>query len=146
MADRRLPLKIRPLPGGFAIEFADKRQAIIVYGREPHVARAANALTLDEAKTLAQDVARALTEAWRATDERDDRKSHEDKQRDNADDSYDLKNTAKVCPVIDMWLMEVTHDTNSTNPLTTPRAERASAVAPPGPRRAALRRSQRRLG
>ena len=64
MADRRLPLKIRPLPGGFAIEFADKSRPIIVYGREARVAKAANALTLDEAKTLAQDVARALTAAW----------------------------------------------------------------------------------
>ena len=72
MADRRLPLKIKPLPGGFAIEFADKRQAIMVYGRDPHVARAAaNAVTLDEAKTLAQEIARTLTEAWRATDARD---------------------------------------------------------------------------
>ena len=59
-----MPLKIRPLPGGFAIEFADKSKPIMVYGREPHVARAANSPTLDEAKLLAQDVARALTIAW----------------------------------------------------------------------------------
>ena len=64
MADARLPLKIKPLPGGFAIQFPDGRQPIVIYGREPHVARAANTLTLDEAKALAQDVARALTSAW----------------------------------------------------------------------------------
>jgi hypothetical protein len=64
MADRRLPLKIKPLPGGYAIQFADGSKPIIIYGREPHVARAANALTIDEAKALAQDVAKALTIAW----------------------------------------------------------------------------------
>ena len=64
MADARLPLTIRRLPGGFCIQFADGRPAIIIYGRQPHVARAANALTIDEAKALAQDVAKALTIAW----------------------------------------------------------------------------------
>lgn len=63
-ADKRLPLTIKALPGGFAIHFADGRRAMIVYGREDHVARAANSLTLDEAKALAQEVARALTAAW----------------------------------------------------------------------------------
>ena len=64
MADARLPLKIKPLPGGFAIQFADGSKPIIIYGREPYVARAANTLTLDEAKALAQDVAKALTMVW----------------------------------------------------------------------------------
>ena len=54
MADRRLPLKIKPLPGGYAIQFADGSKPIIIYGREPHVARAANALTINEAKALAR--------------------------------------------------------------------------------------------
>ena len=34
---------------------ADGSKPIIIYGREPHVARAANALTIDEAKALAQE-------------------------------------------------------------------------------------------
>ena len=44
--------------------FADGGQHIYIYGREGHVASAASALTIDEAKSLAQDVARALTDAW----------------------------------------------------------------------------------
>ena len=64
MPDRRLPLHIKPLPGGYAIQFADGSKPIVIYGRELYVARAANALTLDEARALAQEVARALTAAW----------------------------------------------------------------------------------
>ena len=33
-------------------------------GREPHVAGAAQLFTMDEARDLAQEVARALTAAW----------------------------------------------------------------------------------
>jgi hypothetical protein len=66
LADPRLPLKIRQLPGGYAIEFADGRRPVMVYGREPHVAPAAKTLTLDEARELAQEIARALTAAWSA--------------------------------------------------------------------------------
>lgn len=62
--DPRLPLKIKPLPGGFAIDQADGRRALIVYGREEHVARAAKALTIDEARDLAKEIARLLTDAW----------------------------------------------------------------------------------
>ena len=65
MADTRLPLKIRRLPGGFAIQYADGRRALIVYGHPAGNAHAANGLTFDEAKAVAQDVARALTAAWR---------------------------------------------------------------------------------
>ena len=62
MPDPRLPLKIKPIPGGYAISFADGTQAIYVYGREPHVAAAAGTLTIDEAKALARELARTLTD------------------------------------------------------------------------------------
>lgn len=68
MPDKRLPLKIKPLPGGYAIHFADGRRAFIIYGREPHVANAAQTFTMDEARELAQEVARALTAAWGVPD------------------------------------------------------------------------------
>jgi hypothetical protein len=42
------------------------RRKLWIYGREPEVARAANAMTLDEAEELAKDVARALTKQWGA--------------------------------------------------------------------------------
>ena len=64
MSDPRLPLKIKPVPGGFALAFARGGQHIYVYGREPHVASAADTLSIDEAKALAQEIARALTAAW----------------------------------------------------------------------------------
>ena len=64
MADARLPLTIKRLPGGYGINFADGRRALIVYGHgTPDNAHAANGLTFDEAKAVAQDVARALTRA-----------------------------------------------------------------------------------
>ncbi len=56
--DPRLPLKIKSL------DQADGRRALIVYGRDEHVARAANALTIEEARELAKEVARLLTDAW----------------------------------------------------------------------------------
>ena len=61
MPDPRLPLTIKLLPGGFSVQFADGSRPIMIYGRDPHVASAANSLTLDEARELAQEVARALT-------------------------------------------------------------------------------------
>ena len=64
MSDPRLPLKIRPVPGGFAFAFAGGGRHIYVYGREPHVAQAAGSLTIDEATALAQEIARAPTAAW----------------------------------------------------------------------------------
>ena len=64
MPDPRLPIKIRPMPGGYAVEFADGSPPLRVYGREAHIARAANTRTMAEAKGLAQDVARALTALW----------------------------------------------------------------------------------
>jgi len=64
MPDPRLPLKIKPVAGGYAIAFANGGQHVYVYGREPHIASAAGALTLDEAKVLAQELARMMTEAW----------------------------------------------------------------------------------
>jgi hypothetical protein len=59
MPDARLPIKFRRIPGGFTVDLADGRK-LWIYGREPEVARAANAMTLAEAETLAKDVARAL--------------------------------------------------------------------------------------
>ncbi len=64
MSDPRLLVKIHPIAGGFALAFANGGQHIYVYGREPHVASAAGTLTIDEAKTLAQEMAPALTAAW----------------------------------------------------------------------------------
>lgn len=64
MPDKRLLLTIKPLPGGYAIHFADGRRAFIIYGRDPTVARAADSFTMEEAKELAQEVARALTDTW----------------------------------------------------------------------------------
>jgi hypothetical protein len=64
MPDQRLPITIKQLPGGFAIHFADGRRAFIIYVRDETVARAADSFTMDEARELAQDVARAFTDAW----------------------------------------------------------------------------------
>ena len=68
MPDPRLPLSIKPLPGGYRIEFSDGRSPIYIYGREPHATTAVNSLTIDEARALAQEVARALTAAWGGSD------------------------------------------------------------------------------
>lgn len=61
MHDARPPIKIMRIPGGYTVNLADGRK-LWIYGREPEVARAANAMTLDEAEALAKEVARALTE------------------------------------------------------------------------------------
>jgi hypothetical protein len=37
---------------------------IMICGRAPHVASAAQTFTMDEARDVAQEVARTLTEAW----------------------------------------------------------------------------------
>jgi hypothetical protein len=37
---------------------------LFIYGRDPDVARPANAMTMAQAEALAKDVARALTAAW----------------------------------------------------------------------------------
>jgi len=62
--DPRLPITIKRVPGGFALVFANGGPHIYIYGREPHVASSAGSLTIDQAKALAQDAARALTKAW----------------------------------------------------------------------------------
>ena|GEM_PF-3327517 len=61
--DPRLPIKVVRVAGGARIDFADGRQ-LYAYGREPEIARQANAMTRVEAEQLAADVARALTRAW----------------------------------------------------------------------------------
>lgn len=52
MPDARLPIKIKRIPGGFTINLADGRK-LWNYGGEPEVARAANAMTLEQAEQLA---------------------------------------------------------------------------------------------
>jgi lipocalin len=57
MPDARLPIKVKRIPGGYTVDLADGRK-LWIYGREPEVARAAKAMTLDEA--------RATDEGWGA--------------------------------------------------------------------------------
>ncbi len=64
MSDPRLPVKIKSVPGGFTLVFADGDQHVYIYGREPHVSQSFGSLTIEEAKTLTQEIARALTAAW----------------------------------------------------------------------------------
>jgi hypothetical protein len=60
LPDARLPIKIKRIPGGYTVDLADSRK-LWIYRREPEVARAANAMTLEQAEELAKDVARAPT-------------------------------------------------------------------------------------
>ena len=60
MTDNRLPLKVIRIPGGAKIDLATG-ESIYVYGRDPEVARSANAMTRQQAEELAADVARAST-------------------------------------------------------------------------------------
>ena len=63
MPDQRFPLKVIRIPGGAKIILATG-EVLYVYGREPEVARAANAMTRQQAEELAAEVARALTAQW----------------------------------------------------------------------------------
>jgi hypothetical protein len=63
MSDHRLPLKVIRIPGGAKIVLATG-ESLYVYGREPEVARAANAMTRQQSEELAAEVARALTAQW----------------------------------------------------------------------------------
>lgn len=64
MSDPRLPVKIKPVPGGFTLVFASGGQHVYIYGREPRVSQSSGSLTIEEAKALTQEIARALTTAW----------------------------------------------------------------------------------
>ncbi len=64
MTDLRLPLTIKPVPGGFAIVFADGEQRIFVEGQDPLAAAAGSSQAEDEALELAKEIARALMAAW----------------------------------------------------------------------------------
>ena len=65
MPDSRLPLKIRPVPGGYAIVFADGGQHLYVAGHDTRDgALLQGALTREQALDLAKEIASALMMAW----------------------------------------------------------------------------------
>ena len=65
MLDSRLPLKIRPVPGGFAIVFADGGQHIYIEGGDHGAGTQLDGtLTSEQAMDLAKEVAGALMAAW----------------------------------------------------------------------------------
>lgn len=63
MPNHRLPLKVIRIPGGAKIDLATGG-SLYIYGRDPEVARSANAMTRQQAEELAADMARALTAQW----------------------------------------------------------------------------------
>ena len=63
MVDSRLPLRIKPIAGGFAIVFADGGERIHVYGSARRDVES-DETQLDDALELAKEVARALMAAW----------------------------------------------------------------------------------
>ena len=63
MSDPRLPIRIRSFTGGYVLALADGNR-LWIYSRDLTIAKAARALTPEEAKALAKEVARALTKAW----------------------------------------------------------------------------------
>jgi hypothetical protein len=66
MPDARLPIKVLRIPGGAVVRATGER--LYIRGRDSE--GATHAMTLDEAEQLAEDVARALTEAWTEDDVR----------------------------------------------------------------------------
>jgi hypothetical protein len=58
----RLPIKVKKVPGGFRIEFADGGHPYVYATADDRVAR--EMPLWPEAEALAKDVARTLTEAW----------------------------------------------------------------------------------
>ena len=67
MSDPRLPIAINKLPGGYRLQFNDGKSSLMVYGTTADTAAATGALTTDEAKALADEVVRILTQAWAST-------------------------------------------------------------------------------
>lgn len=66
MADNRLPITIKKLPGGYRLQFADGKSSLMVYGADAGIAHASGALSTEEARRLAEEIADILTEAWGA--------------------------------------------------------------------------------
>ena len=64
MPDPRLPIAIKKLPGGYRLQFSDGRSSMMVYGTGADTAHAIDSLTTEEARVLAEEVARILTAAW----------------------------------------------------------------------------------
>ena len=64
MSDPRLPISIKRLPGGYRLQFNDGISSMMVYGTGVDHARATGSLTMEEARVLADEVARILTAAW----------------------------------------------------------------------------------
>jgi hypothetical protein len=67
MPDPRLPIAIKKLPGGYRLQFNDGKSSMMVYGTGADTARATGSLTTEEARELAEEVVRILTEAWGST-------------------------------------------------------------------------------
>jgi hypothetical protein len=63
MPDSRLPLTIRPVPGGFSIVFADGGQHVFVQGQNPFT-QVEQTLSSDQTLDLAREIAGALMAAW----------------------------------------------------------------------------------
>jgi hypothetical protein len=64
MSDPRLPIVIKKLPGGYRLQFNDGKSSLMVYGTGADIAQAAGSLSSEEAKALAEEVLRTLTNAW----------------------------------------------------------------------------------
>jgi hypothetical protein len=62
MASNRLPIKVKRMPGGFRIEFADGAYLYLYATRDNNVGRTMP--LFPEAEALAKDLARTLTDAW----------------------------------------------------------------------------------
>jgi len=64
MSDPRLPIAIKKLPGGYRLEFNDRKPSMMVYGTGADIAHATGSLTTEEARALAEEVVGILTGAW----------------------------------------------------------------------------------
>jgi len=64
MSDPRLPIAIKKLPGGYRLEFNDRKSSLMVYGTGADIAHATGSLTTEEARALAEEVVGILTGAW----------------------------------------------------------------------------------
>ena len=71
MSDPRLPIAIKKLPGGYRLQFNDGKSSMMVYGTGADIALASGSLTTEEARALAEEVVRILTDAWGRVPARD---------------------------------------------------------------------------
>jgi hypothetical protein len=67
MVDKRLPITIKKLPGGYRLQFADGKSSLMIYGADSSIAHASGSLSTEEAAQLAKEVADILSKAWGAT-------------------------------------------------------------------------------